>query len=188
MKHPGENDLALFAGGDAGRIQHFLLDRHVRACAECREKMAVYRGLRTELAELELPDVNWNFLAADMRANIRLGLEAGACVNSSRSAKRLNPRLMVAFASLLVIVGSSLFIRQVGPLHKQANQAVTEQTTPVLRLTESGPEISSGSNSLTLLNHHGNATNQTVSAEGDIGARNIDGETGSVTINNVYLQ
>ena len=55
-------------------------------------------------------------------------------------------------------------------------------------MTESGLEIRTGANSLTLLNHHGNAANQTVSAQGDIGARYIDGETGSVTINNVYLQ
>jgi hypothetical protein len=188
MKHPGENDLALLAGGDTGRIQGFLLDRHVRACTECRGKVTEYRGLRAELAELELPDVNWNFLAADMRANIRLGLEAGACVGPRHGFKRLNTRLVVAFASLLVIIGSSLFVRGLVPFHKQVNVAVSDDATPVLRSTESGVEISTGTNSLTLLNHHGNATNQTVSAEGDIGARNIDGETGSVTINNVYLQ
>src|ERR1019366_4000250 len=100
MNHPGENELALLAGGEAGRIQRFLLDRHVRACADCQEKIAEYRELRSELGELQLPDLNWNFLAADMRANIRLGLEAGACVGTTQVLRRWNPRLTVAFASL----------------------------------------------------------------------------------------
>jgi hypothetical protein len=185
MNHPAENDLALFAGGDAGRIQRFLLDRHLKVCADCREKIAAYRELRAELAELELPDVNWNFLAADMRANIRLGLEAGACVGQTRGLKRFSPRL--AFASLLVIVGSSVFVRVIGPFHNTATQPPA-QATPVLRLTEIGVELDTGSKTLTLLNHHSDATNHTVSADGDIEARNIDGETGAVTINNVYLQ
>jgi hypothetical protein len=187
MNHPAENDLALLAGEDAGRIQRFLLDRHLKVCADCRQKIAEYRVLRAELAELELPEVNWNFLAADMRANIRLGLEAGACVGPTRGLKRLSPRLVVAFASLLAIVGSSVLVRETRPLYHSSTPPVAN-ATPVLRSTEWGVELRTGSNSLTLLNHQGDATNQTVSANGDIGARNIDGETSAVTINHVYLQ
>jgi hypothetical protein len=188
MTHPGENDLALLAGGETGRLQRLLLGRHVQSCSECQEKIAGYRELRTELSDFELSDVNWNFLAEDMRANIRLGLEAGACVGPSRGLKRLNLRFVVAFASLLVIVASSLFWREIRPPQNRAFPALVSDSAPVLRLTESGVQVSTGANSLTLLNHHGTATNQTVSAEGDMGARNIDGETGSVTINHVYLQ
>lgn len=188
MNHPGENDLALLAGGEAGRIQRFLLERHLSGCADCQVKVAEYRSLRAELGELELPDVNWNFLAADMRANIRLGLEAGACVGPKRGLNRVHPPLAVAFASVLVIIGASLFVREFRPLRSLTGSAVVDEATPVLRLTESGVELRSGRSSLTLKNHYGDATNQTVSARGDIGTRNIDGETGSVTINNVYLQ
>jgi len=194
MNHPRENDLALLAGGDGGRIQRFLLERHLRNCADCQDKVAEYRDLRSELAELEFPDVNWNSLAADMRANIRLGLEAGACVRTTQVPKRWNPRLTLAFASLLLLLGSSFFVRDssflngVRHLRFQPNAASIVPDDPVLRVTGSGVEIRTGSNSLILLNHRGDAFNQTVSAQGDIGKRYIDGETGSVTINNVYLQ
>jgi hypothetical protein len=184
MNHPRENDLALLAGGEAGRIQRFLLERHVRTCADCRETIAEYRELRSGLADVELPDLNWNFLAADMRANIRLGLEAGACVRSTHGFRWWNPGFAIGCASVVLLVGSGFLLRDLR-FHRPA----AEDATPVLQFTKSGVEIHTSGNSLTLLNHHGDAAaNQTVSAQGDIEARNIDGETGSVTITNVYLQ
>jgi hypothetical protein len=183
MNHPRENDLALLAGGEAGRIRRFLLNRHLRECADCRETVEEYRELRTDVTELELPDLNWSFLAADIRANIRLGLEAGACVRATPVLRRWNARPAIALAGLLLLFVGGFFMRDV-----RLRPPVAEEATPVLRVTGSGVEIRSGTNSLTLLNHHGNATNQTVSAQGDIGTRYIDSDTGSVTINNVYLQ
>jgi hypothetical protein len=185
MNHPRDNDLALLAGGDASRLQRFRLDRHVQNCADCQTKMAGYRNLRSELNDMEFPEVNWNFLATDMRANIRLGLEAGACVRSTPDFGRWNPRLGFAFAALALLLIGGEFAHNA--LHRPA-AANVEATAPVLRMTDSGIEISTGSKSLALLNHHGNAANQTVSAQGDIGARYIDADTGAVTINNVYLQ
>jgi hypothetical protein len=184
MNHPRENDLALLAGGEAGRLRRFLLDRHLRECADCRETVEEYRELRTEVAEFELPDVNWSFLAADIRANIRLGLEAGACVRATPVLKRWNARPAMALAALLLLFVGGFFMRDL-----RLRQPAAEETTPVLQVTGSGVEVRSGTNnSLTLLNHHGSATNQTVSARGDIGTRYVDSDTGSVTINNVYLQ
>lgn len=187
MNHPGEKDLALFAGGETGRVQRFLLGRHLRACPDCQDKVAEYRDLRSELGGIPLPDVNWNFLAAEMRANIRLGFEAGACVRSTQVASRWNPRLL-AFASVLLLIVAGESLRDARP-----HAAPTEVAAPTLQLTQAGVEFRTGSNSLTLLNyhgaqHHGTATNQTVSAQGDIGTGYIDGDTESVTINNVYLQ
>jgi hypothetical protein len=183
MNHPRENDLALLAGGEAGCIRRFLLDRHVRNCADCRETIAEYQELRAGLVDLELPELNWNFLASDMRANIRLGLEAGACVRAPRVFRFWNPRFGIALASLAVLAVSGLFLRDL-----RFDPPAADVTTPVLRMTASGVEVGTGGDSLTLLNHRGNAVNQTVSAQGDIETRDIDGETGSVTIYNVYLQ
>jgi hypothetical protein len=39
-----------------------------------------------------------------------------------------------------------------------------------------------------LLNGNGAVADQTVNAQGEIRSRYIDGDTGAVTINNVYLQ
>jgi hypothetical protein len=62
------------------------------------------------------------------------------------------------------------------------------QTAPasVLESTESGLEFRKGDSSLTLLNHVGSVADQTVSAQGVIGARYVD--AGGVTTNHVYLQ
>jgi hypothetical protein len=188
MNHPRENDLALLAGGEAGRFRRFLLDRHVRNCADCQETVADYRELRSQLAEPGLPDLNWNFLAADMRANIRLGLEAGACVRTTHVLRRRNPTFAIAFPSLVLLAVCLFFLSDIRSLLHQSNQTAMDTSTPVLQSTGSGVEIRTGTKSLALLNHRGNAANQTVSARGDIGARYIDSDTGAVTINNVYLQ
>lgn len=185
MTHPREHDLALLAGGEAGAIRQFLLERHVGNCADCQHKIAAYQEMRDDLALLDMPDLNWNFLAADMRANIRLGLEAGACVRAGKPApRRWNWRPVWALACVLLVVAAADLFRDARP-----HRAATADSTPVLESTGSGIELRTGANtSLTLLNHHGSAAAQTVSAQGDISARYIDSETGAVTINNVSLQ
>jgi hypothetical protein len=181
MNHPAANDLALLAGGEAGQIRRFFLERHVRGCPDCQGEIAEFQHLRDETSQFELPDLNWNSLAAEMRANIHLGLEAGACVRSAHLARSWNPRLSVGFASLLLLVASSFFLRDV-----RTRPAAMESLVPILQSSESGIELITGPNSLTLLNPHGVASDQTVSAQGTIAARYIN--AGSVTINHVYLQ
>jgi hypothetical protein len=188
MNHPSENDLALLAGGDAGPIHRFLHERHVLACTGCREKVAAFQNLRSELAALEPPNLDWTRLSAEMRANIRVGVEAGQCVRAARLSRAWNPRLTVAFASLLLLVGLSFFLS-----NPRSHPAPVAQTyaVPVLQSTGYGIELRMGLNSLALLNHHGVAADQSVSATGEIRARYIDGESSTVTINtinNAYLQ
>jgi hypothetical protein len=57
-----------------------------------------------------------------------------------------------------------------------------------LQPTGSGIELRKGTDSFTFLGRQGVRTDETVSAQGVIQARYINGETGSITINNVYLQ
>ena len=85
---PERLELALLAGGDAGGDPRFFLERHVRACRNVRKRMAraFARSARGSGAISEMPDLNWGALAAEMRANIRLGLEAGECVRARRFA------------------------------------------------------------------------------------------------------
>jgi hypothetical protein len=193
MTHPREHDLALLAGGEAGPVRRFLLDRHVRNCADCQETVAGYRDLREGLAEIDLSDLdpgglNWNSMAAEMRANIRLGLEAGACVRTTQAPRRWQmPSLKIIQA---VAVAGVLLLAFAGELLRQNRlpRPAAGDSVPVLVTTDSGVELRTGANSLTLLKHRGNAANQTVSARGAISELNIDSETGAVTINNVSLQ
>lgn len=196
MKHPGEYNLALLAGGEAGAFQRFRLDRHVRNCDDCQEKVAEFQALRKHLAGAALPElnerVNWNLLAAEMRANIHVGLEAGACVRDTHAAKSWfvqnwfvkgwSSQFALAFASVVVLVGAGFFLTD-ARLHRVT---VAEAGASVLQPTDSGIELRKGKASFAFLDHQGVRTDQTVNAQGAIEARYID--TGSVTITNVYLQ
>ena len=85
MTHPNQATLALHAGGDLGLWARWKTQRHLSKCDLCRDEVAAFTGVREILPELvEIPEVPWNRLAAEMRANIRLGLEAGECVRDRR--------------------------------------------------------------------------------------------------------
>lgn len=196
--HPDEKRLALLAGGDAGPWQRFTLDRHIRICSECQGRIAEFRQLREAVAAIEPPAMNWSLLEAEMRANIHLGFEAGQCVRGVRGGWSWNPRVAVALACLLLLMGAGFFLSGTRGNQQTIAQTAAQSRTlvagtlsdsdPVLESTNSGLELHVGAGSLTLLNHHGVIANQTVSARGEIRARYVDGDAGTVTINNVYLQ
>ena len=191
MKHPGEIDLALLAGGEVGRLRRFSLERHLRGCTECDRKVAHFQALRAETANFQPVDwnaLNWNALAAEMRANIRLGLEAGECVRSANAAHGWNPRLTLALASVAVIAGASFLLRDSRLQPPSPARPAVQASAPVLQSNGEGIELRSGSTSMMLLNHPGTVASQTVSAGGEIRARYVDGETGAITINNVSLE
>jgi hypothetical protein len=217
--HPHEFGLALYASNDTGWWRRRSLSKHLRVCGECREKLTQFEALRGNLASMaETPpnvnweSLNWESLAAEMRANIRLGLEAGACVRTVPARRRMNPRLAVAFASLLVVVAASFLLRGSRVLIPEAtslsssasmsSSAVSQPAaeagetastgsgpiTPVLEANEDGLALRTGPASMTLLGREGSTISQSASAQGEIRARYVDGNTGVVTINNVYLQ
>ncbi|MDE3194800.1 MAG: hypothetical protein KGN84_00530 [Acidobacteriota bacterium] len=195
MTHPSETDLALFAGGECGRVNRFLMNRHIRDCRACTEKVARFEMLRAKMAEAAIPELDWTRLESEMRANIRLGLEAGECVRLAPDRfvpgrlalgkQSVNPRLTVAFASLLILAGAGILMKS-GPAPAEPVSAVKTAAEPVLESTGDGLELRSGASSLTLMNRHGAVADQTVSAEGEIRARYVEG--GSVTINSAYLE
>src|ERR1051326_2754986 len=93
MKHPGEETLALFAGQDLGLFARWCTRRHLDRCESCRDAAAEFSALRHEVSDLnELPGISWNRLAAEMKANIHLGLAAGECVRDTRPG-RFTPAL-----------------------------------------------------------------------------------------------
>lgn len=185
--HPAEIDLALFAGGESSGLSRFFLNRHIRQCRGCLDLVTRFELLRLELRELEPPALDWNRLSAEMRANIHVGLEAGECVREAAVGRSWNPRLAVAFASLLLLAGANFLLKNSSPTNAEVRrQAQPKDTAAVLESTGSGLELRHGASSLTLLNHGGPAADQTVSAQGEIGARYIN--AGAVTMTNVYLE
>jgi hypothetical protein len=200
MKHLSEIDLALLAGDDAGRMRRFSLEGHVRQCAECQERVDEFRSLRADVAtvaDADMPDLDWGGLAAEMRANIRLGLEAGECVRETHGfGNRIfggwSLGLSAAFACLALLAGASFFMRDARsfPAHPSPTPSQvgisSSEPLPSLESTNAGVGLRSGSKSFTLLNHDGAVASQTVSAQGAVRSRFVD--AGAVTINNVYLE
>lgn len=187
-KHPALTDIALLAGNDLAWFSRLRVSRHVNGCDDCQEHLAAFSSLRADVADVPEPALDWSAISADMRANIRLGLEAGECVRKIHSVRRVAPRLAVAMASLVVLLGAGFILHNshVPPVSQPV--ARNQSAAPRLEMNRAGIEVRAGGNSLTLLNHRGAVAAQTVGSQGEIRARYIDGETGSVTINNVYLE
>ena len=193
MRHPSEAELALAAGGDLGRWQQWKVRRHTRACGECRKLYKTYAAMRVELADQsdegapgDLPDDQWKALAAEMQANIHLGLAAGACAaeGSRRRVSTLDDWKPVwAYAAVLGLVVAFVWIqRPDGPLP----QAFSEDS-PVLAATSNGIELTQGSRTLGLRQNVGADSPVALSADarGSVRAQYVDQDSGYVVIQNV---
>lgn len=190
MKHPSEANLALYAGQDLGWLPRRRTARHLAGCGQCRNLVAQFSELQSEVKALnELPGVSWNRLAAEMKANIRLGLAAGECVRDSQAASLAPSRslaggraiLAYALATLLIVAGVWIE-RPTPPITAEPEEAILVQNG------EQGIELKEGGQTLKLV--HGRAENVTftVGAQGAMRARYVDSNTGYVTINSVYVQ
>src|ERR1700686_845986 len=148
MTHPNQATLALHAGGDLGLWARWNTQRHLSNCDLCRDEVAAFAGVREILPDLaEIPEVPWNRLAAEMRANIRLGLAAGECVRAVGDVSqgdaplRQSPlftfgRATVAFASIVVMVVTGLMLTRPSP--------VAGKEGPLVQATEDGIQIRAG--------------------------------------------
>ncbi len=188
MKHPSEATLALYAGRDLGFLARWRIRRHLDRCEQCRSEVDAFDEVRAVLPELgELPDVHWNRLAAEMKANIRLGLEAGSCVGTVTAPPRqpwFGGRAIVAYASIAALMCAGVLLERPAP-----HPTVASDDGVVLQATGNGIELKDGTQALSL--RHGGSqdvTFITVGAQGSVRARYVDAETGYVTINNVYAQ
>jgi hypothetical protein len=183
MRHPNQATLALRAGGDLGPIRNWWTARHLARCAECREEVSSYEEMRELLPELaELPDISWNRMAAEIKANVRLGLEAGECVREAEMpldrASLTGWRAAVAFASVVVLVCSCLVLERPAPRTAHTTQTAVEST-------DDGIQYQGGDRMLGLMNGGAQKAVYTLDAQGSMGARYIDPETGSITVNTV---
>ena len=109
-QHLTETDVALYAAGDLPLWRRPLTHFHSSGCAACTERIAAYRSDQEFVRRMaaELPrGLDWDRLAAEMTANIRVGLAAGECVARRTQARTLSTGWRVAaasagFAALLV--------------------------------------------------------------------------------------
>jgi hypothetical protein len=182
--------LALHAGGDLGWMAAWRTRQHVARCEQCRDEITAFSEVCDALPELDqIPQVSWNRLAAEMKANIRLGLAAGECVRADEKPLRhplfSSARTAVALASVLALMVTGIVLERPAP-----RQNFTAIDGVVVQSTKEGIQVQDGVRALQLM--HTGVRDQdvirSVDAQGAMRARYVDPETGYVTINNVYAE
>jgi len=178
--------LALHAGEDLGAFARWRTARHLSRCEECRNEIAAYERMRNILPELaETPEIHWNRLAAEMTANIRLGLAAGECVRRAADSYR-RPRLTgfraaVAFASMAALVAAGITLEHPSPAPAETAVGMIAEATP----DSGGIQMREGSQAFRLLHSGAAKVTYSAGAQGSMEARYVDRETGYVTVNRV---
>jgi hypothetical protein len=187
--HPSETSLALYAGGDVPLLERARVAWHLRSCASCRDEVEATREAVAALVDdgVCVPEgTNWDRLAADMTANIHVGLEAAQCV----APPRLKPvfvgwRIAAATASVMMVLAGAWWINPApAPTYELRAPRVE------IRTTSAGLELNENGNALVLLSGRSRDAQRTiiVSAPGTLRARYVDTDTGQITINNVYSE
>jgi hypothetical protein len=182
----------LHAGGDLGFVARWRLERHLAGCDRCRDEVDAFVATREIIPDLaEIPEVPWNRLAAEMKANIRLGLEAGECVRAGDVPLRQSPlftgaRAAVALASVTALLVTGIVLERPAP---SPLTALADDIT-IVQATDTGIQIRRGAQALGLNNSLRLDPQQGVTysadADGSMGARYLDVESGIVTINRVH--
>ena len=188
MTHPSPSDLALYAGQDLGWFARRRVARHLAGCRECRNEVQAFTAVSESLAELHaLPDIPWNRLAAEMKANIHLGLAAGECVRGDGPVGPLGwlsgTRTLTACACAMALLVAGLYLQRPAPTVPPA----AVNGSAVLRTTAHGIELDQGGQTLSLLHEDSRSVAYSAGAQGSMRADYVDAN-GQVTINDVYVQ
>jgi hypothetical protein len=216
MRHPAPEKIALFAGDDLGRWQHWRVARHVARCAGCRDEVQALRVAGVQLRELtaelynlpaELPkSLNWNRLAQEMTGNIRVGLAAGEAIALFDKPSRIKHRL--GWNAALVLLGATAvfavaFWTSLPPQQAEHLRASLQRirTERIGTLVHSAPApasedviLEASSSSIQVRENgramslipHSDGATVSVSIDGSAGVRFVDADTGQVTTNQVY--
>lgn len=211
-RHVAEADLALFITGDISLWKYVVVTAHMAGCEACRQRLDSYRRSRLKLKQsaAELPvGEDWDRLAAEMTANIRVGLAAGECVAPRRSRTASFVYRPVAIwagvaAGAVVLIGTAFWLNlpasDTESLARAARGLVhgASQTGRITRAAEDRGSVVEASAEGVELRENGVAVSipqaasrpvaVTVSAPGSASARYVDGDTGQMTITSVYVQ
>jgi hypothetical protein len=187
MRHSDEMQLALYVTHDLGWIDDVRVRWHLKSCSTCAAEIEAFenlgRAVRSNLGDLP-ESLNWNRLAAEMTANIHLGLEAGECVGPGPVSKpnRMGWRAALVMAGLTIVLFAAWWLN---PPPRGRHLAI-QRTPAEIRTAPEGIEVKENGSALTLLHTRGQQTPIIVSTPGSLRARFVDADTGQVTINNVY--
>ena len=203
-RHLAETDLALYAAGDLPFWRSALVRLHVRQCDGCRALVDALRADREELRRSadDMPaNVDWDQLAAEMTANIRVGLAAGECVTPrERKVATISWRPAAIAAGLVVLLAGAWWLnipRTDTEVIGRALHNIATGGRSGFTQEERGPVVGASSNGVELLENGGRLGIEqsglepvmfSVSTQGSASARYVDQDTGQVTITATYVQ
>jgi hypothetical protein len=168
------------------------------------------RAAREQVREVtaELPEnLNWNQLAEEMTANVRVGLAAGeAIARFDRPSLAGRPRLgwnaALVVACATVVFGAAFWINLPRPqmdhllsaigrirterIGKLVQHAAVGTEDVMLEGSSSSLDLSQNGRTLSLMHPRSDAVTVSVSMRGSVGVRYVDADTGQVTTNKVY--
>jgi len=215
--HLAESDLALYSTGDLRVWRRAQVWLHVRGCESCRARIQAYKSDRWQrlASAAELPeDLDWERLAAEMAANIHVGLAAGECVapRSRRNARyatraTLAGGWMFPWRPAAIAAGVAVLISAAWWLNMPASDTealsrvmrgiahggrrgmlADDPPGPVVEATPAGVELRENGSSLQVSQSGLHPLTVSVSVQGSASAHYIDTDTGQVTITSVYAQ
>jgi anti-sigma factor RsiW len=183
MRHPKQATLALHAGGDLRAFARWKTERHLAQCGQCREEVAEFEGMRQNMADLlGMPELPWNRIAEEMRANIRLGLAAGECVRPVEKAAwtslRAGWRMAVAMASIMALAVTGLVLERPRPPVEPRDENAGVQTAP----------DGIGNPTMRLMYRGAEGVQLSAGAEGSVQAQYTNPVTGYMTVSQVNVQ
>jgi hypothetical protein len=208
--HPRASELALYVGSDCGPLTRWRIARHLRRCEACRAEAASIRTSRELLRECmaEMPaGVNWERLAREMTGNIRVGLAAGACVGDFPAGRRIRPllewKIVTCVAMLAILLAAALVVnlpssRKYGLMSSLRTFAGFDRARPEMpalaappasAVLEASPQqigLWSNGASLTMSPRQTSDLTVSLSLQGSASEQVVDGDTGQITINQVY--
>ena len=216
VTHPGEIQLALFAGGDLGLWDRWRVRRHVSRCSECEGQVQALISASGQLREItaEMPkDLNWDRLSDEMNGNIRVGLAAGEAIArfdkpalgrglSHANRRRLGWNAAMVLAGATAIFGIAFWTSlpqqqadnllaafrriRTGRIGTLAPRAPLAQEGAVLEASSSVIEVKENGRTFSLMNPPSAGVTVSISMKGSAGLRYVDADSGQVTTNKVY--
>ena len=197
MKHPCIENLALCAGGELPWLTRLTMRRHVNGCAQCQKEVALFKetavAVRAETGEMPA-GVQWDRLAAEMRANVRVGIAASEAISSYGKPMETGPGQGMSWRMVALTTGFVMLLSigfWLNASKKSEQLAAMRLPNPIVaEASERGVGMSDGSKEMMLRGPRTNprAAMMTVSTVGSAGARYVDEETGQVTVNHVYVE
>jgi hypothetical protein len=190
MRHPSLEDLASFAGGEVSWLRKHLVSRHLSRCPGCEAKVLEFQYDKASLwdAKPDISDFEWMELEEQIRANVLVGLAAGAVVRPEPVHDvRLGWRGAWAVGAVCILVVSGWLMRDPRQMGSTILQALKGNSgNPAILATE-GDAVgwTSNGNRILLVKPENSSAVLTVSGASAVQSSYVDEESNQITITQV---